>query len=148
MIETDRSSAAASVAHLDTNREDFETPVPSLEVITGDGFKFVNPHHEERPCLDHEFERYLHDHDIRHSLCAVGRPQSNGKIERFFQTYKKQCWRFDSLQEFLDFYKRVCTHMSLDWDELETPYEVYDRLEPDSQADILDLLATEVGAAE
>jgi transposase InsO family protein len=60
-----------------------------LEVITDHGSEFVNTHQDERPCLDHEFEQYLDDNDILHTLCKVGRPQSNGKIERFFQTYDK-----------------------------------------------------------
>lgn len=148
MIETERRSAATSVELLDSVREEFEATVPILEVITDHGSEFVNPRQDERPCLNHEFERYLHDHDIRHSLCAVGRPQSNGKIERFFQTYEKQRWRFDSLREFLDFYNKVRPHMSLNWDELETPYEAYDRLRPDPHADIPDLLSTQVSADE
>jgi putative transposase len=148
MIETDSSSAAVSVDLLDSVREDFETDVPILEVITDHGSEFVNPHQDERPCLDHDFEGYLHEHDIKHSLCAVGRPQSNGKIERFFQTYEKQRWRFDSLQAFLDFYNKERPHMSLTWDELETPYEAYDRLRPNPQADIPDLLSTEVSTDE
>jgi len=144
MLETDASSATASVDLLDSVRDEYETTVPILEVITDHGAEFVAPHQDERPCLDHAFERYLHDNDIRHSLCAVGRPQSNGKIERFFQTYEKHRWRLGSLQEFLDFYNKERPHMSLTWDELETPYEAYDRLQPDPHADIPDLLSTEV----
>lgn len=144
MLETNRSSAAASVDLLDSVRTEYETDVPILEVITDHGSEFVNPHQDERPCLDHEFEGYLAEHDIKHSLCAVGRPQSNGKIERFFQTYEKQRWRFDSLQEFLDFYNKERPHMSLTWNELETPYEAYDRLCPNPHADIPDLLSIEV----
>jgi putative transposase len=62
------------------------------------------PRYSAKP--DHEFEGNLHDNDIKHTLCKVGRPQSNGKIERFFQTYDKQRWRFGTLDEFLTFYKR------------------------------------------
>jgi len=148
MIETDGSSAAKSVDLLDSVREEFETTVPILEVITDHGSEFVNPRTDERPCLDHAFEGYLHDHGIRHSLCAVGRPQSNGKIERFFQTYEKQRWRFDFLPEFLDFYNKERPHMSLKWDELETPYEAFDRLRPHPEEEIPDLLATEVSTDE
>jgi putative transposase len=43
----------------------------------------------------------LHDNDIEHTLCKVGRPQSNGKIEWFFQTYEKHRQRFGTLDEFL-----------------------------------------------
>jgi len=90
MIETESSSAQASVELLDNIVQNWDSPVPILEVITDHGSEFINTHQDERPCLDHAFERYLHDNNIKHSLCKVGRPQSNGKIERFFQTYEKQ----------------------------------------------------------
>ncbi len=148
MIETDASSATQSVALLDRVREEWEEPVPILEVITDHGSEFINTHQDERPCLDHEFERYLDEHEITHTLCKVGRPQSNGKIERFFQTYDKHRWRFGTLDEFLTFYNEERPHMSLDWDELETPADAFDRLLPSPQDDFDDPLATEVSADE
>ena len=148
MIETDSISAQASADLLDSVRESIDQPVPILEVITDHGPEFINTHTDERPCPNHLFEQYLAEHDIKHTLCKVGRPQSNGKIERFFQTYDKQRWRFDSLEEFLDFYNKERPHMSLKWDELETPYEAYHRLLADPQTDFDDPLETEVGSHE
>ncbi|MEF8838835.1 MAG: integrase core domain-containing protein [Haloarculaceae archaeon] len=148
MIERETSSASQSVELLDSVREELEAPVPILEVITDHGTEFINTHRDGRPCLDHEFERYLHENHIEHTLCKVGRPQSNGKIERFFQTYDKHRWRFDSLEEFLTFYNEVRPHMSLDWDNLETPAEAFDRLLPSPAEEINDFLATEVSTDE
>jgi len=68
MIETDAQSAARSVELLDSVQEQLDTPVPILEVITDHGSEFVTPQQDERPDLDHEFERYLHENDIKHSL--------------------------------------------------------------------------------
>ncbi len=148
LIETDSSSAAASVELLDSVCEQWEWPVPILEVITDHGSEFVNTRQDERPDLDHAFEGYLHDNDIMHTLGKVGRPQSNGKIERFYQTYDKHRWRLGSLERFLTFYNEERPHMSLDWDNLETPEGAFDRLRPSSEEDIEDLLATEVGTHE
>jgi len=148
MIETDASSASRSVELLDSVREDWRAPVPILEVITDHGSEFINTRQDERPCLDHEFERYLVENEITHTLCKVGRPQSNGKIERFFQTYDKHRWRFGTLDEFLTFYKKERPHMSFDWDELETPADAFDRLLPSPQDDFDDPLATEVSTDE
>jgi transposase InsO family protein len=148
MIETDGSSAQASAELLDSVCQNWDSPVPILEVITDHGSEFINTHQDERPCLNHEFERYLHDNDIKHSLCKVGRPQSNGKIERFFQTYEKHRWRFGTLDEFLTFYNEERPHMSLDWDNIETPAEAFDRLRPSPEEDFDDLLATEVSTDE
>jgi putative transposase len=148
MIETDGSSASQSVDLLDRVREELDPPVPILEVITDHGSEFINTHHDERPCLDHEFEGYLHDNDIKHTLCKVGRPQSNGKIERFFQTYEKHRWRFGTLEEFLTFYNEERPHMSLAWDNLETPADAFDRLLPSPTDDFDDPFATEVSTDE
>jgi putative transposase len=148
MIEVDASSASQSVELLDSVREKLETPVPILEVITDHGSEFINTHQDERPCLDHAFEGYLHENDIKHTLCTVGRPQSNGKIERFFQTYDKHRWRLGTLSEFLAFYNEERPHMSLDWDNLETPAEAFDRLLPPPADDLDEPLATEVSTDE
>lgn len=145
LIETDRSSAAASVELLDHVYRANHRPVPILEVITDHGSEFVNTRQDDRPDLDHTFEGYLHDHEIMHTLGKVGRPQSNGKIERFYQTYEKHRWRLGSLEAFLRFYNEERPHMSLDWDALETPAEAFERLRPSPQDDIEDLLETEVG---
>lgn len=55
-------------------------------------------------CLNQEFERHLHKHNIEHSLCEVSRPQTNVKIKRFFQTYEKHRFRFDTFEVSLQFY--------------------------------------------
>jgi transposase InsO family protein len=148
MIEVDSSLASQSVDLLDSVREDLDTPIPILEVITDHGSEFINTHQDERPCLDHAFEGYLHETDIKHTLCKVGRPQSNGKVERFFQTYDKHRWRLGTLSEFLAFYNEERPHMSLNWDNLETPAEAFDRLLPPPADDLDEPLATEVNTDE
>jgi hypothetical protein len=142
MIEDESRSAARSVSLLDEVRENYASQGEILEVITDHGSEFVNTHQDERPCLDHEFERYLADNDILHTLCKVGRPQSNGKIERFFQTYDKQRWRFGTLYDVLTVYNHQRPHMSLDWDHLETPAEAFDRLLPTLDQDEIETLLT------
>jgi len=142
MIADESRSAARSVSLLDDVRENYASQGEILEVITDHGSEFVNTHQDERPCLDHEFERYLDDTDIIHTLCTVGRPQFNGKIERFFQTYDKQRWRFGTLEEFLTFYNYERPHISLDWDNLETPAEAFDRLLPALDQDEIETLLT------
>ena len=130
MIETDRRSTDRSVELLDSVRDQYTATGEILEVITDHGSEFYAPRRDADGEAAHAFEAYLDEHGIKQTLCAVGRPQTNGKIERFFQTYEKQRWRFPSLERFLDFYNKERPHMSLNWDELETPYEAFDRLLP------------------
>jgi len=77
------SSASQAIELLASVDEEFDSLVSILGAITDHGSGFANPYHDDWPCLDHEFERFFHDNDIEHTLCKVGRPQSNGKIERF-----------------------------------------------------------------
>lgn len=116
-------------------RAQYESSIPIAEVITDHGTEFVNPQEDDRPCLDQTVERYLQDAGITHTLCVVGHPQSNGKIERFYKTYEKQRWRFDTLNESGYFYNDIRPHMSLLWDEVETPSEAFDKLLPQPEVD-------------
>lgn len=115
-----------------------------LEVITDHGSEFYASRRDQDGNADHAFERYLTENNIQQTLCAVGRPQSNGKIERFFQTYVKQRWRFESLEGSLEYYNNHRSHQSLRYDELETPTEVFDRLLP-TTADAASLAVADGG---
>ncbi len=117
-------------------------------MITDQGSEFINTHQDERPCLDHEFETYLYDNEIDHTPCKVGRPQLKGKIERFFQAYGKYRRRFGTFDEFLTLYNEERPHMSLDWDNLETPIDALDRVLSSTQDDFDDPLATELSPDE
>ena len=64
---------------------------------------------------------------IKHCLARVNRPQTNGKVERFFRTYKEEyaVGTFSSLGEYIKHYNEVRLHMSLHY---KTPKEVWDEL--------------------
>jgi transposase InsO family protein len=133
MIEKDSRSGAASIELLDDVRDRTATDGEILEVITDHGTEFYANRRDEDGNAEHSFEQYLADNDIQHTLCAVGRPQSNGKIERYFQTYDKHRWRFDSLEDFLEYYNHQRPHQSLRYDDLETPADAFDRLLPTAE---------------
>ena len=64
---------------------------------------------------------------IKHCLARVNRPQTNGKVERFFRTYKEEyaTGSFSSFGDFIKHYNEVRLHMSLHY---KTPKEVWDDL--------------------
>ena len=144
MIEADSRSGGASIELLEDVREDTAADGKILEVITDHGAEFYANKRDEDGNAEHSFEQHLEEHDITHTLCKVGRPQSNGKIERFFQTYDKHRWRFDSLERFIEYYNDQRPHQSLRYDDLETPAEAFDRLLP-TAADAAQLAATDGG---
>jgi len=52
------------------------------------------------------------------------------------------------LEEFLTFYNEERPQMSINWDNLETPIEAYDRLLSSPEDDLDDPLVTEVSTDE
>ena len=64
---------------------------------------------------------------IKHCLARVNRPQTNGKVERFFRTYKEEfiTETFSSINDFIKHYNEERLHMSLHY---KTPKEVWDEL--------------------
>ncbi|MBU0457083.1 MAG: integrase core domain-containing protein, partial [Nanoarchaeota archaeon] len=64
---------------------------------------------------------------IKHSLARINRPQTNGKVERFFRTYKEEYITntFSSLNDFIKHYNEKRLHMSLHY---KTPTEVWNEL--------------------
>ena len=68
-----------------------------------------------------EFGLFLEHHGIKHIVARVNHPQTNGKIERWFQTYGKNRGKFGSLGEFLSWYNDERAHMSLKLHYAETP---------------------------
>lgn len=73
------------------------------EVITDNGPEF-GPR-ESKQKHGHPFERMLIELGIKHRYCKPYRPQTNGKVERFWRTLQEDLIRetdFDSLEELRD----------------------------------------------
>ena len=64
---------------------------------------------------------------IKHYLARVNRPQTNGKVERFFLTYKTEfaTGTFTSVKDYVQHYNETRLHMSLHY---RTPKEIWDEL--------------------
>lgn len=73
------------------------------------------------------FQEFLEQEGIKHILCRVKHPQSNGKAEKFFHLYDLHRWSFNSIEEFLEWYNTKRPHMSLRFEELETPQMAFER---------------------
>jgi len=64
---------------------------------------------------------------IKHYLARVNRPQTNGKVERFFLTYKTEyaTGSFKGITDYIKHYNEARPHMSLNY---KTPHEVWQEL--------------------
>ena len=68
------------------------------------------------------FDRYCHEKRIKHILGGIGKPTTQGKIERWFRTYNQEHARFPLHWKFIKYYNYERPHMALDY---STPAEVY-----------------------
>lgn len=71
------------------------------------------------------FEEFLKARGIKHILCRVKHPQSNGKSEKFNDLYGNHRHAFKTKEEFMRWYNEVRPHRSLRFDVLETPEQAF-----------------------
>lgn len=74
-----------------------------------------------------KFKKYLIEQGIKMILCRIKHPQSNGKVEKFFELYKAHRNYFETKEDFIKWYNEVRPHSSLNFEELETPEQAFIR---------------------
>jgi len=72
------------------------------------------------------FKDYLKTESIKQILCRIKHPQSNGKVEKWFDLYKNHRHAFKSDKN-IKWYNEIRPHRSLKFDELETPHQAFIR---------------------
>jgi len=74
-----------------------------------------------------QFRIALNALGIKHYLARINRPQTNGKVERFFLTYKTEysAGTFKNLKEYITHYNTTRPHMSLKY---KTPQQTWNEL--------------------
>lgn len=92
------------------------------QCISDNGTQFIKIISE-----DCRFKTYLKSKGIQQILCRFRHPQSNGKIEKWFDTYKRYREAFKTIQEFLHWYNEIRPHRALNFEVLETPDQAFIR---------------------
>lgn len=90
-------------------------PVERPRIISDRGSQFIS----------REFNEYIRRVGLTHTLISVGYPQSNGKVERFFGTAKRECISrrsFLSIEDarrnigqFIEYYNERRLHSAIDY---------------------------------
>ncbi len=89
------------------------------QCITDHGTQFVKSLGKAR------FSKFLENQGIKHILCRIKHPQSNGKSEKFNDLYKNHRFAFRTKEEFMNWYNEIRPHRSLKFEELETPEQAF-----------------------
>ncbi|MBU4242470.1 MAG: DDE-type integrase/transposase/recombinase [Nanoarchaeota archaeon] len=92
------------------------------QCITDHGTQFIKG--EDQKSRFHEF---LKKNEIKHILCKIKHPQTNGKSEKFNDLYKNHRHAFATKEEFMHWYNEIRPHRSLNFAELETPQQAFIR---------------------
>tara|TARA_Y100000310_G_C20521932_1_gene734105 strand:+ start:189 stop:1055 length:867 start_codon:yes stop_codon:yes gene_type:complete len=119
-----RQTTENSLALLYSGMAEYGKP---KSIMTDHGAQYYGTHPNSKQ-ENHTFRATLNVLGIKHSLAPVNRPQTNGKVERFFRTYKEEyiTKTFSSLEEFFKHYNEKRLHMSLHY---KTPKEVWNELQ-------------------
>jgi len=118
-----RATAENTIALLKTGIRLFGKP---KSVMTDHGSQYY-ANRPEANQQNTEFRIVLDALGIKHYLARVNRPQTNGKVERFFLTYKTEyaSGTFKYLKDYIKYYNENRPHMSLNY---KTPKEVWEEL--------------------
>ena len=92
------------------------------QCISDHGTQFIKQ--EE---MDSRFRDFLAENNIKQILCRIKHPQSNGKVEKFFDLYQNKRSLFKTKEEFVCWYNEVRPHRSLNFEILETPQQAFIR---------------------
>ena len=116
-----RATAENSIALLKSAIADYGKPKC---VMTDHGSQFY-ANKADKLNQNTQFRITLDALGIKHYLARVNRPQTNGKVERFFLTYKTEyaTGTFKNIKDFIKHYNEARLHMSLGY---KTPKEIWD----------------------
>ena len=73
------------------------------------------------------FKEYLKSKGIKQILCRIKHPQSNGKMEKWFDCYDRNREEFETKEKFMYWYNDLKPHKALNFDKLETPSQAFIR---------------------
>lgn len=76
------------------------------EIITNRGSQFYANAGDKKKKGRSQFKTYLDQQGIRYIPSKRNNPQTNGKIERWIQEYKKHRHRFKTAEEFKNWYNK------------------------------------------
>ena len=130
---------------IDVLKEAIKTHGKPKSMLTGRDVQFYASGKMGEPAASNGFQQYLAQEGIDHILARVNHPQTNGKIERWFGELKRKIKHFNSVDELVHWYNEIKPHMSLDWENLETPSKAFKRKMHHKQREELNALSLEVG---
>lgn len=118
-----QATAKNAARALEDAIEEFGCP---RRLMTDHGTQFTSlPRETCGEPAPNEFQKFLNEKGIRHIKARVKHPQSNGKVERLFQTLEQLKKHWGSWDRTAEYYNYKRPHMSLENGRLRTPYQAF-----------------------
>jgi len=95
------------------------------EILSDHGTTFYAVESDEREKGLTDFEKFLIKEKITLIVGKVDHPQTNGKVEKFFDIFEKKVKFFNSADEFMYWYNFIRPHRAFDIEKLETPAVIF-----------------------
>lgn len=119
------SNTENSIALLKAGIAEYGKP---KSVMTDHGTSYYNNTPDNKGILQlNAYQVALQAMGIKHYLARIQRPQTNGKVERWFETYKREytTGNFNNIKDYIRHYNEKRLHMSLGY---RTPQEIWNEL--------------------
>lgn len=131
-IESDHATADLSIKLVQDVLKNYGNVRKMEQVITDHGSQFHANKKDKNGNSESRFEAFLAENEIKHIKGRIKHPQTNGKFEKWNDTYEKNRNRFDSFDNFVNWYNTVRFHESIDTKHyLQTPLDAFwSRLPP------------------
>ena len=131
-VEDDASRALLALIECDSPTADTSITGIELALQHGSIQEILSDRGSQFTCnrddpLSSRFEQYLEAKGIRHIRCRPKHPQTNGKVEKWFDTYERHRDAFETQEAFLEWYNCIRPHTGLDFSRLETPWQAFQR---------------------
>jgi putative transposase len=104
---------------------EFYGPIRAL--LSDNGSEFSSHWKHKKEGSTGVFQKHLEQYGIKHITTSVNHPQTNGKLEKWFDLYERRRDEFDTLEGFIGWYNDKRPHASLDFENAETPSEAFTR---------------------
>jgi len=118
------ANAANSIGLLKAGIAEYGKP---KAVMTDHGSTYYASKCDKKGRNNSQYRIALQALGIKHVLARVNRPQTNGKVERWFGTYKREylAGQFTNIKQYIDHYNNTRLHMSLGY---KTPHSTWKEL--------------------
>jgi putative transposase len=119
----DNATAENSIAVLNQSIHAYGCP---RQLISDHGVQFTSIERATCPEPTHNlFQQRLKELGIQHIKARIKHPQTNGKLERWWQTNKFLCQHFGNMDVAVRYYNEQRPHMSLENGSLRTPLQAF-----------------------